>query len=157
MGIEIGEIEDKDVEKAKHFCFGIFEEMGWDKRFTYGLDNLKEFFRGEREVFFLAKQKEKIIACGGIKELSKIEALMKRFYVAKEFRGKGLAEKMLEKIKQFAKDKNYKTIFLDIFQNNLRAKKFFQKRGFSVFNPFPNELWLESKRPEEFEYRKLTL
>ena len=157
MQIEISKIEDKDLEQAQVFCLSIFEELGWDKRFTYGFDNLKEFFDGAREVFFVAKSKEKIVACAGLKELSKTEGLIKRFYVAKEFRGKGLAQKMLDKIKDFAKKKNYKTIIVDIFQNNERAKRFFQKHRFVVFNPYPHENWLESQHPKIFAFRKLEL
>jgi len=155
--INIDRIQNKDIEKAKDFCLGIFEEMGWSKEFAYGLENLKEFFSGSREVFFLAKDGQKIVGCAGLKELSETEALLKRFYITKDFRGKGLADLMLKKIKEFAKEKNYKIIFLDIFQDNLRAKRFFQKKGFLVSRPAPEEKWLETKEPEKFEYRKLTL
>lgn len=157
MQVEISKIKDKDLEQAQEFCLFIFEELGWDKNFSYGLDNLKEFFGGAREVFFLAKEKEKIIACAGLKELSGAEGLIKRFYVAKEFRGKGLADLMLRKIKQFAKEKNYKTIVLDIFRDNIRAKKFFKKHRFVVFNPYPHENWLESQHPKIFAFKKLEL
>jgi len=157
MAIKIGKIEDRDREGAKHFCLGIFEEMGWPKEFAYGFDNIKEFFGGEKEVFFAAKSKKKIIACAGLKELSKTEGLIKRFYIAKEFRGKGLAQKMLKKIKDFAEKKNYKTIMVDIFQNNERAKRFFQKQGFEIFELAIRENWLESSHPDKFEFRKLNL
>ncbi|MBM3250858.1 MAG: GNAT family N-acetyltransferase [Candidatus Nealsonbacteria bacterium] len=157
MGIEIREIKEKDKKGMYKFCLGIFEEMGWDKNFTYGLDNLKKFFGGEREIFIVAKLGKKIMACAGLKELSKKDGLIKRFYVAKEFRGRGLAGLMLKIIKKFAREKNYKTIMVDIFQDNLRAKKFFQKKGFSIFNPSPRENWPESKHPKLFEFKKLEL
>lgn len=157
MQVEINKIKKRDLEGAKLFCLGIFKELSWDKKFAYGLDNLKEFFGGKREVFFLAKLRGKIVGCGGVKELSKNEGLVKRFYVAKEFRGRGLAEIMLEKIKKFAKKKEYKTIVLDVFQNNIRAKKFFQKQGFEVFKPQPHKNWTESQHAKTFQFRKLKL
>lgn len=157
MEIKIGKIKDGEQKMAYRFCLGIFEELNWPKEFVYGFENLKEFFNGKREVFFLAKLQEKIVGCGGVKELSKTDGLIKRFYIAKEFRGKGLADLMLEKIKQFAKKKNYKTIVLDIFQDNIRAKKFFQKKGFSIFNPGPCENWVESQHPKTFQFRKIDL
>lgn len=156
-GIRIEKIEKRDIEKAHQFCLSVFEEMGWDKKFAYSLENLKEFFSKPREVFLLAKEKERIIACAGLKALSEREGLLKRFYVAEDFRGRGLAGLMFNKIKEFAKEQNYKTIVLDIFQDNLRAKRFFQRQGFSVFNPAPNEFWPESKETETFEFRKLEL
>lgn len=157
MAIKISKIKEQDLERAKLFCLGIFEELSWPKEFAYGFDNLKEFFGGKREVFFVAKLQERIVACGGVKELSKTQALMKRFYVAKEFRGKSLASSMLEKIKKFAREKKYKTIVLEVFPDNLRAIRFYQKKGFSAFKPKPRANWTESQHPKTFEFRKLEL
>ena len=160
MKIKIARIKEEDIKEAYRFCMGIFNEMEWDKRFAYELKNLKDFFKGSREVFFLAKKGHKIIGCGGLKELSKNKGLIKRFYMAQEFRGEGLAEEMLKKIKQFAKKEDYKTLVLDIFENkkdNIRAKRFFQKQSFIVFNPKPEKNWRETGNPELFEFRKLDL
>lgn len=156
-GIKISEIEDKDQKRAYQFCLSIFDEFKWDKSFAYGLENLKEFFSGPEEIFLLAKKGDRIIACAGLKKLSDTEALLKRFFIAKDFRGKGLAELMLEKIKEFAREKNYKTIVLDVFQDNPRAKRFFRRHGFLVFSPAPYESWPESKHPETLEFRRLDL
>lgn len=157
MAIKIGKIENRELEKVCQFCQSIFAELKWDKKFAYGLKNLKKFFGRPKEIFLLAKEGERIIACGGLKKISDREALLKRFYVAKDFRGEGLADVMLKRLKSFAKEKNYKSIVVDIFRNNLRAKKFFQRRGFSVFSPTPDEGWPETKYPEMFEFRKLNL
>ncbi len=159
MEIKIDEIEDKDIKRAHDFCMGIFDELGWDKRFNYGLENLKRFFAGGRELFLLAKKGGHIIGCGGLKELSKDNGLLKRFYIAKKHRGKGLGSLMIKKIKNFAKDKEYKAIVLDIHKDNsgIRAKRFYQKHGFEPFTPEFSEKWEESKHPESFEFRKLNI
>ncbi len=128
-----------------------------NKKFAYGLEDLKEFFSKPEDIFLLAKKGERIIACAGLKKLSKTKGLLKRFYVAKDFRGKGLAGLMLERIKRFAKGKNYKSIVLDVPYDNLRARRFYQRHDFSVFNPSPYKGWLESKHPKIFEFRKLEL
>ncbi|KPJ54811.1 hypothetical protein AMJ47_03095 [Parcubacteria bacterium DG_72] len=156
MHVEIEEIKNKDIEQAYQFCIGIWDELGWDKSFSYELENLKEFFSGPREVFLLAKQEE-IIGCAGLKNLSEQEGLLKRFYVVKDFRGKGLALLLLKNIKEFAKKQDYKVIVLDVFKDNFRAKRFFEKHGFKSFNPQPSKNWIESERPDIFEFRKLKL
>ena len=156
MDVKIEKIQEKDIDKAFSFCISIFDELSWDKKFSYGLENLKEFFSNSREAFFLAKQEE-IIGCGGLKNLSKQEGLLKRFYVAKNFRGKGLAPLILENIKEFAKDKNYKFIVLDVFKDNFRAKRFFEKNEFKPFNPKPNKNWKESEHPDIFEFKRLEI
>lgn len=156
MSVKIEKIQEKDVGKAHEFCVGIFDELGWDKKFAYGLENLKDYFSRPKEAFFLVKQEE-IIGCGGIKNISEQEGLLKRFYIDKDFRGKGLAVLMLKNLKEFAKQQNYKMIVLDVFQDNIRAKRFFEKNGFEPFKPVLNENWKESQHPELFEFRKLEL
>jgi len=155
--IRIQKIKKEEAKKAEKFCQGIFREMGWEEKFAYGLDDLAESFAGPGQIFLLVKKKEKIIGCAGLKRLSDKKALLKRFYLAKEFRGRGLAYLLFQEIKKFAKRNNYQAILLDVFKDNLRAKKFYQKEGFEVFKPRFNKNWLESQKPELFDYRKLEL
>lgn len=157
MEIKIGKIKEEDLEEARRFCLRIFEEMGWSKEFAYGLENLERSFGGPGEIFLIAEDGEKIVGCVGLKKLTKKEALMKRLYVAKKFRGKGLADLLFKKIKNFAKNNKYQTIILDVYRNNIRAQKFYQKKGFRAFSPKPNKNWQETKHPKIFEYRKLKL
>lgn len=157
--IKIRKIQEKDIRKAHDFCMGIWDEHGWNKEFAEGLENLKKYFDGKREVFFLAKKGSKIIASGGVLDLSKDKALMMRFYVAKEFRGKGVADLMLENIKEFAKSQDFKYIVLDTFKTNLRAKKFYKKQGFRSFYPNPKDYksWRGAQHPDLFDFRILKL
>jgi len=157
MAIEIRKIEEKDEEKAYLFCIGIFEEMGWDKRFSYDLKNLAKTFGGEKEAFFIAVDSGEIISCGGVNRLTDKRALMRRFYTAESFRGKGLAASMLEKIKEFARENGYEEIVLDVFKNNIRAQKFYKKNGFRNFKPGPCKDWHDLGFPKLFDYKKLKL
>jgi len=157
MDVEISKIEERDKEKVCQFCLSIFEEMGWDRKVAYGLENLAKTFGGPGEIFFIAKKGETIVACVGLKKLSAKEALMKRFYVAKKFRGKGLADLLFKKIKNFAEKNGYKTIVLDVFKDNIRAKKFYRKKGFEEFLPSQYDNWPESKHSELYEFKKLKL
>jgi len=157
MEIEVGKIKESEKEEAHQFCKSIFEELGWDMRFAYGLDDLYHFFAKSGDIFLLAKKEGGIIACAGLKRLSEKEGLLKRFYVASDFRGKGVSNLMLEKIKAFAKEQGYEAILLDVQHNNLRAKRFYDKQGFLVFKPGPYHHWPESEHPEIFQFRRLDL
>jgi ribosomal protein S18 acetylase RimI-like enzyme len=159
MKIKIEKIREKDVKKAYEFCIGIWDEMGWDKRLAEGLRNLKKYFDGNREVFFLGKKGKDIIASIGLQDLSKDKGLMMRFYVAEDFRGKGVAALMLENVKEFAKSKGYKDIVLDVFKTNLRAKKFYKKHGFKAFHPDPKKYdkWKDAQHPDLFDFKILKL
>lgn len=157
MEVKITRIKEQDQEKAYQFCQSIFSELKWDKRFAYGLENLKQSFGGSGEIFLVMKKENKIIGCAGLKRLSDKEALIKRFYIAKGFRRKGLGSLMIEKIKGFAKKQGYKVIFLDVHHKNERGQKFYEQHGFLVCEPSVYENWPESGHPELFEFRKLVL
>ncbi len=95
MTVMIVPFQKEEQKEAYQFCISIYNELNWDKRYMDGLDNLAKYFGKFREIFFLAKEDDKIIGCGGIKELSSEEGLLKRFYVDKDYRGQGIAKQIL--------------------------------------------------------------
>lgn len=157
MSAQIVKFQKQDQKEAYEFCKSTYEEMKWDKKYMWGLDDLGKTFGGSREVFFLAKENGKIIGCVGIKELNRKEALMKRFYVDKDYRGKGLAQQLFKEISDFVKKNNYQAVVLDTYHNNFRAQRFYEKLGFYVYNPVPDGKWPESSNPKLFQFKKLDL
>lgn len=146
-----------DQENAYKFFITVYREFGWDEKLIYGMDNIGKTFGGEKEIFLIAKENGKIVGCVGLKYLDDKTALMKRFYLAPETRGTGLAAEMLQKIIKFAKENNYKEIALDTFLTNFRAQRFYEKNGFITYSPAPNKNWPESKLSEIYQFRKLQL
>ena len=55
---------------------------------------------------------------------------LKRLYVLKEFQGKGVARQLMDCILQYAKENYYEVVWLGVWENNLRAQKFYFKYGF---------------------------
>jgi len=55
---------------------------------------------------------------------------LKRIYVLEEFHGQGIAQKLMEHILQFAAEKQYEVVWLGVWENNVRAQKFYEKYGF---------------------------
>ncbi|MFH1451268.1 MAG: GNAT family N-acetyltransferase [bacterium] len=157
MEIKITAIEKADIQKTREFCQEIFKEMEWGSTFAYGLDDLKQTFSGQGEVFLVAKKGDEIIGCVGLKRLSEKIGLMKRFYIAQEFRGKGLAKLMFDEIERFAQVHGYESIVLDTYKDNERAKRFYEKQGFQSFTPSVYPAWPESGHPEIFEFKKIDL
>lgn len=67
---------------------------------------------------------------------------LKRFYVSKEFHGKGLAHAMMDFFIDHAVAQAYNVVFLGVWEFNFRAQKFYQKHGFKLtehWHPFPIE------------------
>jgi diamine N-acetyltransferase len=55
---------------------------------------------------------------------------LKRIYVVKEFQGKGVAQKLMDVVIDFAVKEKYEVIWLGVWEHNLRAQKFYEKYGF---------------------------
>jgi diamine N-acetyltransferase len=65
--------------------------------------------------------------------LKKTRALeIARFYADKEFIGKGIGKLLMEECLIIAKKREAKTIWLDVWQQNARAIKFYEKWGFKI-------------------------
>ena len=53
---------------------------------------------------------------------------------------KGIGTELIEKVKQYAKQKQCKRIFLITTNDNIRAIEFYQKRGFIFSNIYVNAM-----------------
>ena len=63
-----------------------------------------------------------------IKQWKAIE--LKRLYVLQEFHGKGVAQKLMGFILNYAAQNNYEMVWLGVWEDNIRAQKFYEKYGF---------------------------
>jgi len=55
---------------------------------------------------------------------------LKRIYVLNAFHGKGIAQKLMDFILDYAVEKKYEMVWLGVWEHNLRARKFYEKYGF---------------------------
>ena len=54
-------------------------------------------------------------------------------FVKKEFRGKGIGAKLIERAIKYAKERGAKAIILDVHSKNYRAVEFYKKIGFQDY------------------------
>jgi diamine N-acetyltransferase len=55
---------------------------------------------------------------------------LKRIYVVKEYHGKGVAQKLMDLVSDFAVKEKYEIIWLGVWEHNVKAQKFYEKYGF---------------------------
>lgn len=53
-----------------------------------------------------------------------------RFYLLQEWTGKGVSQKMMQTVLDFAAENSFDTVWLGVWEFNFRAQKFYQKYGF---------------------------
>ena len=111
-------------------------------------DRLSEEIRDEDHFCFFAETagipagflqfKEDYSSLSLMKKWKALE--LKRIYVLKEFHGMGIAQKLMEYILDFARNEKYEMVWLGVWEHNDRAKKFYEKYGFTFSghtHPFP--------------------
>lgn len=60
-----------------------------------------------------------------------------RFYIDKEFHGRGLAQQLMSEVEQIARTMGAKTIWLGVWERNDRAIAFYEKCGFRRVGEVP--------------------
>lgn len=87
--------------------------------------------------FFIAENGGAILGYAKLQEYSTEDCVtdenpieLQRLYLAKEFHGTGIAEKLMRQCFDFARQKNYQTMWLGVWEHNFRAQRFYEKLDF---------------------------
>lgn len=91
-------------------------------------------------IFFSAWINGSLAGCIAIQNLDSQNAEIKSMRTSHQFRGQGVASKLLLFVLSFAKEEGYKTISLETGTQDyfLPARKLYEKFGFSECGPFSN-------------------
>jgi len=142
-----------DALKVAEFFREIFDEWGWDERPTDHMDEPhKLFYLPDGGLLLLVIENRNIIGTAGVIKLSKVEGLIKRFYLKKQYRGTGTAQSLLQRLIKEAQKVGLKKLVLDVSRNNIRATHFYEKEKFLPTTVEPISDWPESNLPEEHFY-----
>lgn len=145
--IKIVEYEDKYKEKIIEFlisvAIGEFEYNEWENYFRN-----KDFSPYEKNQgkFIIALDKNgKII--GTCAALKKAETTVKlnTFYIVSEYRKCGLGNQMYKIIMDYILECKYKEIILCTFEKFDIAIKFYEKRGYKLYETIDDELWYKKE------------
>lgn len=101
--------------------------------------------------FWSMKLEGKTIGCGALKALNNESGEIKSMHVLSEFRGRGFSKLMLEHILADAKNRNYKSLYLETgsMDSFIAARELYKSYGFKECPPFgdyvldPNSCFFE--------------
>ena len=105
----------------------------------FNLDQVKKELANENDFFFFAEVDDEPAGYVRMMEdysnfdlMKKWKALeLKRIYVDKNFHGKGIAQQLIHFVESFARKNKYEVVWLGVWEHNLRAKRFYEKSGFT--------------------------
>jgi len=81
-------------------------------------------------------EKDKPIACGAIKEFDPTTMEVKRMYTLAEYRGKGIATKILIELEKWAAELNYKKCILETGKRQPEAIQLYKKSGYRLISNY---------------------
>lgn len=103
---------------------------------VYALD--LEKLRKPEITFWTLWDGEDLAGCGAIKELNSTQAEIKSMRTANNYRGKGVAIKIMEHILRVAADRGYQQLSLETGSMDffIPARKLYERFGFNYCGPF---------------------
>jgi RimJ/RimL family protein N-acetyltransferase len=150
------EIVPYNIQDSQHvaaFFREIFKEWRWTERPSDHMDEPHRLFHLPDEgALLLVKENNIVIGTAGVIMLRNTDALIKRFYLAKVYRGSGIAKNLLNELIKQAESLGSKKLILDVSKENERATHFYEKNKFLRTDVTPQEGWPESFTPETHYY-----
>ena len=141
MNYTIRKIEPKDNLKIASVIRNIFEELDAPKVGTaYAdphLDTLFEVYQAKNEIYFIVEEDGIILGGCGIGNLMDAEfkiCELQKMYLAKEARGKGIAQELMQKCLAFAKQAGYDNCYIETLPFMKDAQKLYVKSGFTYID-----------------------
>lgn len=141
MNYTIRKIEAKDNATIAEIIRTIFEELNAPKEGTaYAdphLNSLSEVYLSENEVYFVIEIDGKVKGGAGIAPLSNDTSgicELQKMYFAPEIRGFGIAQELLKKCLEFAKEAGYNKCYLETLPYMEAAQKLYKKFDFKYID-----------------------
>lgn len=141
MNYTIRKIEPKDNLKIATVIRTIFEELDAPKVGTaYAdphLDTLSEVYQAGNEIYFVVEEAGIILGGCGIGQLIDAEfkiCELQKMYLAKDARGKGIAQELMQNCLEFAKQAGYDKCYIETLPFMKDAQKLYVKSGFTYID-----------------------
>ena len=104
---------------------------------AFSLEQTRRELSDAETTFFIAEVEGRMIGYAKLQEKTIEECVsdenpieLARLYVLKDFHGRGIAKKLMNQCFDYAESKNYRTMWLGVWEHNFRAQKFYEKLGF---------------------------
>lgn len=121
------------------------------------LRDIKGFFKNGN--FLIALDQEKVIGTIGLVDIGNGNGALRKMFVHKDYRGKGVAQQLLEQLLLWAVQHNYTTVYLGTLPILYAAHRFYEKNGFVEIpeQDLPQEFPLNSVDKKFYKYKVLCI
>ena len=140
--IELIPYNDSYKQQVFDFTCTCFEELG--KKFEpSGRHSFYNDIDNEFEVFFCLVDQEKVIGTVALKKVDDYTVELKAMYLDRNYRGKGLGRKLMDKAVDEARCLGYKCIVLDSMSSYKDALRLYEKTGFKMTERYNDNVYAD--------------
>lgn len=131
--VEISEYKN-DQKRIKKFVLETLSEFGFkhNPQYDRDLEDITSYYQHPHNFWILLENQKKIIGTIAVVKIKPKVAELKRFYVDKAYRSRGLGKTLFEKAINFCQKNHLQTIILESTPNMIQAIKFYTKHGFTT-------------------------
>ena len=104
---------------------------------SFSLEQIESEVADENSTFFIAEADECAVGYAKLRENSPADCLkgentieIQRIYILEKMKGKSVGDALMQRCFKSAREKKYESIWLGVWERNLRAQKFYAKYGF---------------------------
>jgi putative acetyltransferase len=97
--------------------------------------NVEEFIKA-RGRFFIVKIDGERVGCGALRPIDTSSAEIKRLYVRKAFRGKGISRSILNHLESLARELGVSQLMVETGDRQPEAQALFRSNGYQQIEPF---------------------
>lgn len=138
---KIKEFEDRYNEKVNDFIISIFvEEYGFEEcRKELERQNNYEYIEKGGNLWIALDDDDNVIGTIALIKHSDEDAELKKLYVRKDYRGKGLSKELYSRVMEITKQQEFNRIFLGTYEKLENAVNFYLRRGFKRIDELDEE------------------
>jgi len=158
MSVDIIKARSKrDINIIKELFQEYADSLGFSldfQNFDKELKGLPGDYAPPEGCLLLAYAGNQAVGCVGLRKISKGICEMKRMYVRKKYRGKGIGKKLANKIIKEARRIGYERMRLDTISTMVEAINLYKSMGFKeiepyYYNPIEGTKYMELKLRDE--------
>ena len=131
--VQIRRLEKQDAEAVKKLISGIMNGEFREEKAVLSLEDLENLgasYGNFGEAFFVAEEGRKIVGTVAVKREDDRIALIRRIFVAPEYRMKQIGFRLLDRAIEFCKEVGYRELIFKTTSRMSAAIELVKKRGF---------------------------
>lgn len=145
MAYTIEEFVSNDQQAVKNFIVSCWKEFGFRyiQKYDYDLDDPTKYYIKNGGMLYVLKEKNIIIGTIAVVNKNNEIGELRRFYVEKSHRGKGLGSQLLSKTIEFCQSKKFKKIEFETNKIFKQAHALYEQKGFITVKEDDRSLYME--------------